>query len=858
MFLYQKLSTLKEINGLPPLPQYIKDGLSDRFELRDYQIEAFQNFIAYYTSEGLRKNKQLHLLFHMATGSGKTMMMAGLMLYLYKQGYRNFLFFVNMTNIIEKTKDNFLNKSSPKYLFSENIVINGERIAIREVNSFQDVSDDAINICFTTTQQLHYDLNVPKENSLTIADFEDKKVVLISDESHHVNTDTKKGKASKLEENSWEYSVNRVFHSNKDNALIEFTATCDLKDPNVLAKYKDKIIYDYPLSKFRESKYTKDFQNLQTDFDYWERTLQALILSQYRLKLFAEHSHNIKPVILLKSQRINDSKDFYEEFLDRLSKLTGDDIASINIGINPIISKAFEYFNRKGITFQMLAEELKHAFAEEHCIIMNGSTDNTAEKQIAVNTLEDSSNPYRLIFTVDMLNEGWDVLNLFDIVRLYETRQGGKKISPYTIKEAQLIGRGARYCPFKVMEGQDKYKRKYDDDLTNEMRICETLYYHSKQNSRYITELRQALTELGLLPDKKVEVEYIIKDNFKQDEVYKKGFIFSNEKVIKSRHMVTKLDDKVRNLVFDINNVVGSTTIYDLFGTSEVENEGQVYKHTIKIKEVDIPICNAAIHNFDGLKFNVLKSHFPNLKSTREFITSEDYLGNITMLIKTNNEELKGIDLYKGCMEVFTRISEIVSNIEAEYEGTKEFKAKRLHEVIKNKVRYIENPTGDGEGVSQNEVSAPLRLDLSKEDWYIFNDNFGTSEEKKFVVYFSHIVAELKKKYEKVYLIRNERFPELSIYTFDTGERFEPDYVLLLQKNNTDGYEQQQIFIEPKGEHLIDKDTWKQNLLLRLEQEAIPQIKYVDDNEYKIIGLPFFNADSNNDEFITAIEKLYK
>jgi transposase len=31
------------------------------------------------------------------------------MLYLYKQGYRNFLFFVNLSNIVEKTKENFLN-----------------------------------------------------------------------------------------------------------------------------------------------------------------------------------------------------------------------------------------------------------------------------------------------------------------------------------------------------------------------------------------------------------------------------------------------------------------------------------------------------------------------------------------------------------------------------------------------------------------------------------------------------------------------------------------------------------------------------------------------------------------------------
>jgi type III restriction enzyme len=57
---------------------------------------------------------------------------------------------------------------------------------------------------------------------------------------------------------------------------------------------------------------------------------------------------------------------------------------------------------------------------------MNGSRDNTVDKQLAVNSLEEPANPYRIIFTVDMLNEGWDVLNLFDIVRLYETRQSGK------------------------------------------------------------------------------------------------------------------------------------------------------------------------------------------------------------------------------------------------------------------------------------------------------------------------------------------------------------------------------------------------------------------------------------------------
>ncbi|MCZ9897184.1 hypothetical protein OFP91_03940 [Brachyspira hyodysenteriae] len=44
-----------------------------------------------------------------------------------------------------------------------------------------------------------------------------------------------------------------------------------------------------------------------------------------------------------------------------------------------------------------------------------------------LNTLENKDNPIRVIFSVNKLNEGWDVLNLFDIVRLYEKRDADTK-----------------------------------------------------------------------------------------------------------------------------------------------------------------------------------------------------------------------------------------------------------------------------------------------------------------------------------------------------------------------------------------------------------------------------------------------
>ena len=149
-------------------------------------------------------------------------------------------------------------------------------------------------------------------------------------------------------------------------------------------------------------------------------------------------------------------------------------------------------------------------------------------------------------------------------------------------------------------------------------------------------------------------------------------------------------------------------------------------------------------------------------------------------------------------------------------------------------------------------------LDLSYEQWYVYNDNYGTTEEKKFVSYFKGILNDLKKNYDEIYLVRNERIAALAIYEFDTGERFEPDYLLFLRKNGADGYTQEQIYIEPKGGHLLDTDKWKEDFLLKIEGQGIPTKIYADDNKYKIVGLPFFNKEERMKEFEEAIDKYIK
>ena len=94
-----------------------------------------------------------------------------------------------------------------------------------------------------------------------------------------------------------------------------------------------------------------------------------------------------------------------------------------------------------GIEFDNLLLEIKEDFKEENLLLVDGNNI-SPDKQLKLNSLEAKDNEFRVVFAVDMLNEGWDVLNLFDIVRLYETRDSGHgKVGKTTMQEAQLIGR---------------------------------------------------------------------------------------------------------------------------------------------------------------------------------------------------------------------------------------------------------------------------------------------------------------------------------------------------------------------------------------------------------------------------------
>lgn len=861
-----------------PIPEIITANLNQSFEIRPYQKKAFQYFLNYWNESFEGKSEKHQLLFHMATGSGKTLMMAGLILYLYEKGYRNFLFFVNSTNIIEKTRDNFFNDSSIKYLFNKNGVMRGDKkITLREVSNFQSTDDNCINISFSTIQGLHTRLLNPQENSLTFDDFQDKKIALISDEAHHINVETKAGlktgifgeatilntKGISVEEAqeiiSWENTVNKIFKANVDNVLLEFTATVDFTNPNIAKKYAPKLIFDYPLKQFRIDGYSKDVKVLQADADLFDRALQAVLLNQYRRKVFEKNQIIIKPVILFKSKQIADSKAFQEEFIQGIQKLTVVTLTKIkSLAKDEVLVQMFNFFETQNISLENLVSELKEDFSQAKTISVN-SKDESDEKQLAINTLEAPDNEYRAIFAVDKLNEGWDVLNLFDIVRLYDTRDAkNNKAGETTIREAQLIGRGARYCPFKINESDSASKRKFDDDTENSMRICEELYYHSTYNPKYIQELNSALVKTGIVAGKTVKRNMTVKDDFKDTKFYKSGYLFLNEQRKYNREDVFGIPSSVLNTTHKVSLRTGFNLSSNLF--SEQTNRG------IERKEKDFTmssfsktIVKKAIYKLDFYSFSNLKTYFPNLDSLDDFITNKSYLGGITVTISGLSAQLENLrpdDILDAVIQVLEQVSESISGDKIEYKGTNEFKPHLVKDTISDKtLNFAENESEDKEfGKSMNSANETnIYLDLSNKSWYVFNDCFGTSEEKHLIKYIDKVYTQLKTKYDEVYLVRNERF--FKLYNFDDGKALEPDYVLFLYKKEKEQNTYYQVFIEPKGNQLKEKDAWKESFLLSLQKEhKIEQLW--KDKKYIVWGMPFYNNSTEtafNEDFSKSL-----
>ncbi|MFQ9602273.1 MAG: DEAD/DEAH box helicase family protein [Staphylococcus aureus] len=857
------------------IPGYIVENL--KYPLRPYQEEAVGRYLYHHSRE---ERNQEQILFNMATGSGKTLLMAAIILEKYKQGERNFIFFVNNDNILTKTRSNFVDSSNEKYLFADKIVIDNQVVNVREVTDFYDTQSDAINIVFTTVQKLHLDLKTPRENRLSYEQFEDLSVVLLADEAHHLNAGLSKGE--KDDNTSWTSTIENIQRKAARSSIFEFTATIDLSNNDIAEKYKESLIFKYDLKEFRLDKYSKDVLFHLVDGDLKVRMLNAILISQYRKKIALKNGVNLKPLVMFKSEKIADNKGNMELFQEMLSELTPETIleqkAMIQINTDTkvnVLQKALDFFESSELSLFDLIAELKEDFRAERLLLIDGKNKNS-NHLITLNTLELPTNEIRAIFAVDMLNEGWDVLNLFDIVRLYDKRDGkttknGFQAGKTTNAEKQLIGRGARYYPF-VIDGkvEEKYTRKFDENENNELRVIEQLHYHSANNPRYISEMKQVLRDSGIYDDQNmVERELKLKESFKKTRTYTDGVVWMNRRIsykeAKDNRQLNLFDTKFMKDEIEVE--LHSNSIRDIDAFSDdiivpLKEELQSFSFTFG-KIIDKHIIRHAINRNKNFTFEKIHKAMVGISSLNDFMNE---MKDIQVICKGNVKDEHALTQEHKLQiaeELLKNIEDDLLPLEERYIGSNNFESYPIHKVFADNIvrKYTISKDSPKAGQSQKDLRfQDLFADIDAFDWYAYDDNFGTDEEKLLVRALHSIMDSLESKWSDIYLLRNEK--AVRIYNFEDGKAFEPDF-LMFANDKKSGNTSWQIFIEPKGSQFIDseggfykgKEGWKQQFLNEITKRSEAKT-LVDDEYFRIVGVPFYNHNHTEKEVLDILKEL--
>lgn len=867
------------------VPDYIIKNL--KHLPRPYQEEAIRYF--YYTQE-LNGADELynHLLFNMATGSGKTDVMAALILYLYEEmGYKNFIFVVNTNGVLSKTRENLLNKTSSKYLFKDIIEINGNRINIKEVARFPTSREKyTIYLKLSTIQSLSNEINETKEGGLTIEELSKEKLVILGDEAHHYSAYTKKTLTStESKEKSWENTLDIIRQSNSRNRQLEFTATIDIEGYKFLyEKYKNKIIYRYGLDKFISEGYSKKVFRLEANSSDTDKMLNAVLLSQYRKIVAKKYGvADFKPVLMFKSNSIKVSNASYDIFNSLINDLNVEDLRKfIDMNLyttSSTMQRVYSYYKNDDLAH--IITTIKRDFPKEKIINVNDSTKGILEDKNfthTLNSLEDNENPFRVVFAVAKLSEGWDVLNLYDIVRISEQ---AKSTSAATMNEAQLIGRGARYNPF-IYKNQISYKRRFDnlryDDNMEDLKLLESLHYHTINDKDYINNLVKSLDKIKLTVEDDsdfVIFETDVKTSFKKSLVYKTGKLYYNEVEDVPIEEYNSLSS------FGINNLYEANMLNVI---SEAEYVEATYKGQnkkiplLRNTDVDRRILKKALARNNFFEFCNLKNFIPILNSKSEFITSDKWLGELKIdaIVPFNTERLSPLEKLIATEKCLRYIQSNIKRNFSKKRGTNKFISIDIKDIVTPYSKKV------SKSFSKKAVDEIIqKYPMSKQKWFVYEDAIVDGLEKDLIELIKRLVTTLEEKYSEIYLIRNdERQTSFKLHQFKAKkldcsnnnldfteeliaepessyltssdyitiyDGFMPDFILYLSEEDFI----YQVYIEPKGEQLVVRDSWKQDILKSIDSDKFEIL--VEDNNVKLYGVKFYIG-KNSKEFVSDLD----
>lgn len=366
--------------------------------------ELFHNFYPEWQYE----HESVEFTFHLATGVGKTRLIGAVMAYLYLSGEsKNFMIVSPRAEIVRKFKNVCVNEN--KYIFVDTTLVDYPSLFDSEAN----VSDfdqatlfgSGPRIWVISPQALtangarmkkkgEYDKCSPIEYIQNLND-----LVVFFDESHHLGLDSEN-------DSVWRSELNNL----KAKMIIGTTAS--------VSENQNNIIYSYDLKRcLNEHLYTK-FVRMMPD-----KKPESISAEDYD-----------KITLRFALQRL----DTKQKFIDDYCSLNG-----INRTIKATMLVACEDIPHAEATTKWLQNYL----GSRNKVLLVHSQLNESEFIPALKSIEEPSSPVKVVVNVGMLNEGWDVSNIYVISPL--------RAMASTTLVTQIMGRGLR-LPFGEQTGEDE------------------------------------------------------------------------------------------------------------------------------------------------------------------------------------------------------------------------------------------------------------------------------------------------------------------------------------------------------------------------------------------------------------------
>ena len=345
--------------------------------------------------------------FSIATGIGKTRLMAACIAYLYlKKGIRHFFILAPNLTLYEKLIKDFGDTSYEKYVFkglsefvhNTTVVITGENYnSAHGLFSAQEIQINIFNIAKFNSENRG---GAPRMRRLAeclgqsyfdyLASLDD--LVILMDEAHRYHADASK----------------RAINELRPILGLEMTAT----PTDEKGKSFKNIVYEYNLAQaLDDGKYVK-------------------IPTVARRKNFSKGTMSDEELDVLK---IEDAINIHERtkvHLELYARNTNQQL------VKPFILVVCRNIGHAERTKTLIEEELFDGRYAGKVLQIDSSTKKDEEIEKLFVSLENTDNQIEIVIHVNMLKEGWDVKNLYTIVPL--------RAADAPILVEQSIGRGLR------------------------------------------------------------------------------------------------------------------------------------------------------------------------------------------------------------------------------------------------------------------------------------------------------------------------------------------------------------------------------------------------------------------------------